>query len=177
MALRLIRASSKFQYFLRTGSVLRTPKDVRRFTNISKEFFSCLGSLHSVPRHMQNITKIRNEYVKCLSALMSQPPKGFGKFQRKDKQSKSEPEVESPNREEGPPTTKKESDSTSSKTDGQKKSPQMPDADFFEKLSKEFKFGGGGGSGGGNNNINMQQAGAALVAMGVLYFFYQNVSV
>ena len=47
-------------------------------------------------------------------------------------------------------------------------------ADFFEKLSKEF---GGGGSGGGGNNINMQQAGAALVAMGVLYYLYQNVSI
>ena len=173
MALRLIRASSKFQYILRTGSVLRTPKDVRRFSNISKEFFSCLGSLHSVPRHMRNLTNIRNEYVKCLSALMSQPPKGFGKFQRKDKQPKSEqPKVESPNREEEP-STKKESDSTS-KSDGQK-NPQMPNADFFEKLSKEF--GGGGSGGGGNNNINMQQAGAALVAMGVLYYLYQNVSI
>lgn len=98
---------------------------------------------------------------------MSQPPKGFGKFQRKDKQPKSEqPKVEEE------PSTKKESDSTSN-TDGQK-NPQMPSADFFEKLSKEF---GGGGSGGGGNNINMQQAGAALVAMGVLYYLYQNVSI
>ena len=32
-------------------------------------------------------------------------------------------------------------------------------------------------AGGGGNNINMQQAGAALVAMGVLYYLYQNVSI
>ena len=32
-------------------------------------------------------------------------------------------------------------------------------------------------AGGGGNNINMQQAGAALVAMGVLYYVYQNVRI
>jgi len=165
MALRLIRASSKFQYILRTGSVLRTPKDVRRFSNISSEFFSALRSvksLHSIPWEMRNFTNIRNEYVKCLSALMSQPPKGFGKFQRKDKQPKSQPEVESPKNEEEPPT-KKESDS---KTEGQKQ-PEMPD---FSEWAKEFKFGGGGGP--GNNNI--QQVGGALAALVVLYYLYQT---
>ena len=96
---------------------------------------------------------------------MSQPPKGFGKFQRKDKQPKSQPEVESPKNEEEPPT-KKESDS---KTEGQKQ-PEMPD---FSEWAKEFKFGGGGGP--GNNNI--QQVGGALAALVVLYYLYQTVSV
>ena len=52
MALRLVKASSKYHYVLRTAT-LRTPKDVRNFTSAT------------------------NEWVKSLTALMSsRPPKG-----------------------------------------------------------------------------------------------------